>query len=144
MSAQDNAALVRGFYDAWNSRDWGAFTSAVDEDAEVLTVPTGQVLRGPQGFRQYGESWASAFPDARVEVTNVVASEDGAVVEFTGRGTHTAPLVTPMGDIPATNKRVDQRFCDVYSLRNGRVRAQRAYFDIASLLQQLGVAPPAA
>ena len=65
MSAQDNATLVRGFYDAWNNRDWDTFTAAVDEDTEVLTVPTGQTLRGPQGFRQYGESWAPAFPDAR-------------------------------------------------------------------------------
>jgi steroid delta-isomerase-like uncharacterized protein len=133
MSAQDNAKLVRALYDAWNNRDWDTYTALVDDDTEVLAVATGQTLRGRPGFRQYGEIWASAFPDARVEVTNVVASEDGAVVEFRGRGTHTAPLVTAMGEIPATNKRVDQPFCDVYSLQNGRVRAQRAYFDIASL-----------
>jgi steroid delta-isomerase-like uncharacterized protein len=142
MSAQDNATLVRGLYEAWNKRDWDKFAAAVDEDAEVLVVPTGQTLRGPHGFRQSGENWASALPDARVEVTNVVAADDGVVVEFTGRGTHTAPLVTPMGEIPATNKRVEQRFCDVYGLRDGRIRAHHAYFDIASLMQQLGVAPP--
>ena len=144
MSAQDNAALVRRLYDAWNNRDWETFLAAVDQDTEVLSVPTGQTFRGPQGFMQYAQSWAGAFPDARVEVSNMIVSDEGAVVEFTGRGTHTAPLTTPMGEIPATNRRVEHPFCDVYSLRGGRVRSQHAYFDVAGLMRQLGVAPPAA
>ncbi len=144
MSAQDNATLVRRIYDAWNNRDWDTMTAAIDQDSELLSVPTGQTLRGPQGFLQYGQNWASAFPDGRVELTNVIASDDGAAVEFRGRGTHTAPLLTPMGEIPATHRSIDQSFCDVYRISNGRIRSQRAYFDVASLMQQLGVAPPTA
>ena len=142
MSAQENAALMRRLYDAWNKRDWDAFLAVVDQDSEVLAVPTGQTFRGPQGFLQYAQSWAAAFPDSRVEVSNVIASEEGAVVEFRGRGTHTAPLATPMGEIPATNRRVEHAFCDVYSLPGGRIRTQHQYFDLAGLMRQLGVAPP--
>lgn len=64
---------------------------------------------------------------------------DSVVVELTGRGTQTGTLVTPMGDIPPTERPVELSLCDVYEIRNGKVRSSRSYFDSASLLGRLGV-----
>jgi steroid delta-isomerase-like uncharacterized protein len=140
VTAQDNAALVREFHAAWNRRDFDRLAAAGAADAAWQVVPTGQNLRGPDGLRQYGQGWATAFPDGRIEDTNVVASETGAVVEFIGRGTQTGPLSTPTGDIPPTGRAVEMRFCEIYDLRDGKVTGGRMYFDSATLLQQLGVA----
>ena len=139
VSAADNAALARKAYDLWNRRDFDGGAALCAPDVEVVNIATGQTFPGPEGVRRYQQSWATAFPDARVEVTHVIAAEDGAVVEFTGRGTHTGPLAGPQGEIPATGRPVEIRFCDVYEIRGGKIARQRTYFDLATLMRQLGL-----
>jgi steroid delta-isomerase-like uncharacterized protein len=140
MAAQDHAALVRSVYDAYNGRDFDRAAAAVADTYEWLMTPTGQVFHGPDGMRQYLAGWADGFPDSKVEVTNVIVGDGQAVVEFTGRGVHSGTLVTPMGDIPATGKQAELHFCDVYEIADGKLRRGRSYFDLATLMRQLGLA----
>src|SRR5206468_4322298 len=61
-------------------------------------------------------------------------------------GTHTGPLETPTGeDLPPTNKRVDLKG-GVFGRLNerGEIVEERRYYDVATVLRQLGVAPEAA
>ncbi len=69
----------------------------------------------------------------------MVAAGDTVVVEFTGRGTHTGPLVTSMGEIPATGRSLTLKLCDVLEFRDGMVTMQRTYFDTGSMMVQLGL-----
>ena len=94
-----------------------------------------------QPIRDYFQNWATAFPDGKLEVTRYVASNDGVMCEFIGRGTHQGALQTPMGSIPATNKRVEASFVEIYNFRNGKVASARVYFDSLGLLRRLGVSP---
>jgi steroid delta-isomerase-like uncharacterized protein len=136
---QDNAMLARSFYEAYNNRDFDRVTSCIAEGAEWTNVATGQSFRGPDGYRQYLQSWATAFPDSTCEVTNLFSGGDWVLVEFTGRGTHSGPMHGPMGEIPPTGRHVESKFCDVYQFRDGKVVSGRTYFDAASLLGQLGL-----
>lgn len=140
MSAQDNAALARRLYDSINARDPEAGGALIPEDCEWLEVPTGIRYRGPDGWRENLAFWLGAFPDGRVEITNLVAAEDGVAVEYTGRGTNTGPLATPEGEVPATGRSVEMSFCDVWEVRSGRIAGGRSYFDLAALMGQLGLA----
>jgi steroid delta-isomerase-like uncharacterized protein len=144
MSAQDTAALGRRFVELWNSRAFDEFVAQSTSDAEVVNMASGQTYHGPEGVRRYCEEWATAFPDARCDITGVVASESGVVVEFVGRGTHSGPLATPMGDIPATNRYAELPCCEVYDLRDGKLARLRLYFDTGTLLRQLGLVPESA
>ncbi|HYE94862.1 MAG TPA: nuclear transport factor 2 family protein [Rubricoccaceae bacterium] len=137
----NNTALVRAIYDNFNARDFDATLALATPDVTLTNVPLGATLHGPEGFRQFLEGWATAFSDAQVEVTNVIDGGDQVVVEFTGRGTHDGPFLTPAGPIPGTGRKVDVHFCDVWTLRDGRVATARTYFDAATLLAQLGVMP---
>lgn len=141
MSAQDNAAIARQAYELWNNRDFDGAVALGSDAVEVVNIATGQTFRGTEGLRQYLQGWATAFPDAKVEVTNVVADENGAAVEFTGRGTHSGPLAGPAGVVPPTGRRVEMRFCDVYEMRDGKIVRQRTYFDLTALLRQIGQIP---
>ena len=69
-------------------------------------VATGQEFRGHAGQLEYLQGWSTAFPDSRVEVLRVIAGDMAAAVEFRGIGTHTGTFHTPMGDIPATGRRL--------------------------------------
>jgi len=141
MSAQDNARIVMSTYDAYNDRKFDVAVALASEDSEWLNVPLGLSLRGKEGNRQFLQGWATAFPDSRVEVAYTVADEEGVVVEFRGRGTHTGPLASPAGDIPATGRSVDIPFCQVYRLKGGKIVSSHLYFDVATMMGQLGLMP---
>lgn len=139
MPTSDNAALVRRIYDAYNDRNFDMAAENVTDDYEFRMVPTGQQFHSTDGVRQYLQGWADGFPESRVEITNIVADERGAVIEFTGRGVHSGTLKTPQGEIAATGKQAELQFCDIYEVRDGKLASGRTYFDMASLMRQLGL-----
>jgi len=146
QTTQNNATLVRSLYNTYNSHQsdpaWlGKGTDPFAEDCEIINVPLGLNLRGPEGYRQFVLGFADAFPGSSTEVINVFATEDQAVVELIGRGTHTGPLHSPAGDIPPTGRKVDLRFCDVYQIRDGKIISFHSYYDALTMMQQLGLIP---
>jgi steroid delta-isomerase-like uncharacterized protein len=140
----DNANLATSLYEAWNRRDFDTMADLATPDCEILLVSSGDILRGPEGARRYGTMWADAFPDGSITIDRVIPSGETVVVEFTGRGTHTGDLATPMGVFPATGRSVTLQACDVYEFRDGKVRSQHAYLDSGSLTAQLGLTGQAA
>ena len=74
----------------------------------------------------------------------MIGSDDYAVVEFVGRGTNTGPLATPQGEIPATGRAIEIPFCDVHRIEDGKITNGRSYFDMATMMRQLGLLPKAA
>lgn len=142
-SIEDNARIAERIPDLWNDRDFDGLMRIAAENMECVAVPFGATYRGPNGYREFMQAWATAFPDGRVEVTRVIADENGAVVEYTGRGTHSGPLSGPFGTIPPTGQRAELLLCDVMEVEQGRVRRIRSYFDNATLMRQLGITPQA-
>jgi steroid delta-isomerase-like uncharacterized protein len=141
MTAQDNAATARALNDAFNARDWRAAVALTAPKVELVNLATGQTFTGPAGVEEFLGGWASAFPDSKVETTDVVADEHGAAMEFVGRGTHTGPLQSPTGPIPPTGRSVVVYFCQTLVMRQGKISRARLYFDLAGMLQQLGLMP---
>ena len=138
----DNVTLVRSLYDGWNNREFDKLAELSAPDGKITFMGSGEVLTGPEGSRTYNEMWANGFPDGRVTIDTIVADGDRVVVEFTGRGTHTGTLKTPMGEIPPTGRSVTLKLCDVIELADGLVKEQRSYLDTGSMMAQLGVASP--
>lgn len=143
MSAQENARIARIPYEVFNTRHFNEAAAVVTDDFELRNMATGETFRGPEGIKKYFQQWADGFPDGQTQIRSVVADDKGAVVEFVGRGTNTGPLVTPTGTLPATNRPADLAFCDVMTFRNGKIATTHAYFDMATMLRQLGFMPEA-
>lgn len=139
LTAQDNAAVVRAHYDAYNSRDLDKNLALVTDDVKWLNIAFGLTFSGRQGYREFLENWTTAMPDSKVEIVNVVSGDEWTAVEFIGRGTHTGPMAGPQGTIPATQKKVDLKFCELFRLKDGQIAEARLYFDAATLMHQLGV-----
>jgi len=142
LTAQDNATIARAHYDSFNRRDTDTGLSLVTDDVKWLNVPFNSTFIGRQGYREFLENWTTAMPDCKVEITNVVAGDEWSVVEFNGRGTHTGPLVAPQGTLPATQKKLDLKFCELLRIKDGQITEGRLYFDAATMLRQLGLFPP--
>jgi hypothetical protein len=80
---------------------------------------------------------------ARVEVTNLFATEDRAVVECILRGTQTGPLQGLTGALPPSGRSMSLQACEVHQVRNGMIVSHHTYYDLLGLLQQLGALPAA-
>ncbi len=146
MSVQENVAFARSLTELFNSRHsdptWlEKCLSAFAADSTFTNVPLGITLSGAEGYKQFVMFFAEAFPDSVVEITNLFATEDQVVLEYTGRGNNTGPLHLPMGDVPPTGRRGELRICDVSQIRNGRIVSYHCYYDTMTLLQQLGLVP---
>jgi steroid delta-isomerase-like uncharacterized protein len=146
MTAQDNMALVRSLFDLYNSHQsdpaWLDKSLAVlAADAQLTNVPTGRTLAGSEGFKQFLLFFADGFPGSSTEITNAFATEDQVVIEFTGRGTNSGPLHMPTGDIPPTGRNTELRFCEVFQIKDGKIVSLHAYYDLMTMLQQLGLVP---
>ena len=137
MTAQENATLVKRSLDAFGARDFGSLqTTPLADNVEVHDLPRGIVVYGPKGFMQFHQDLNTAFPKGKMVVTNVQATDQQVLVEFscpeeqnTGR----------LGLIPATGKTVSLDFVGVYEITGGKITKVRYYYDGASLMHQLGI-----
>ena len=81
------------------------------------------------------------MPDVKGTVTNAVATGNTVVLEVTWQGTHTGPLQSPTGTIPATGRQQTTRASWVQNFDGGKIKESRHYFDMLSFMQQLGLLP---
>lgn len=139
MSDMDNITVARTFHEAWDEKDPDKGASVIAKDCIFVDVPRGEKQYGPEGYRNDYERWRKAFPDGTVKITNVVAEGDWVIVEFTNSGTNTGPLKTAIGDFPPTNRKIKVLYCSVMQVQNGKVISGRDYYDVNTILRQLGL-----
>lgn len=139
MTTLDNVSVARIFHEAWAERNPDRGAAVIANDCRFVDVPRGEIQRGPEGYRHDYERWRTAFPDGTVEITNVIAEGDWVVIEFTNSGSNTGPLRTAIGDFALTNRKIELQYCSVMQIRNGKVISGRDYYDVSTILRQLGL-----
>jgi len=87
MAAQHTVTLVQTLYDLMNNHQldpaWlDKSLTFFAEDCEVIDIPSGMTSRGPDGYKQLILFFEEGFPDSGIEITNLFATEDQAVVEL--------------------------------------------------------------
>ena len=148
MTTPGIMAFVQRGFDAYNAHQsdphWLDYADTdFAEDCEVIDMPSGMILHGPAGLKQFLLGFSTAFPNSRGEVAIVFATEERAVIEVILRGTHTGVLHSPAGDIPPTGRAFQLHACEVFQIRNRKIIRHATYYDALGLMQQLGVIPQA-
>jgi predicted ester cyclase len=142
-STQNEARTVveRGLK-AFNAHDLEAV--ARDAAPEIESTGPGDIkLKGPQAVKEYNQNFINAFPDARVEAKNIFTAGGTVIVEGVFTGTHDGTLKTPMGDLPATGRKVKGEFIQIFEVDRGLVKRNSLLYDQVQLMTQLGLAPAA-
>ena len=103
-------------------------------------IATGQVYDGEEAVRAYYGTSRAAFPDQRNEVHAIRHADDAVVVEFDLLGTHRGPFL----GVPPTGRSFTCRMVAIFLFEGDRIVCERVYFDAATILRQLGIAPLAA
>ncbi|MFP5451815.1 MAG: ester cyclase [Thermoleophilia bacterium] len=141
MTAED---VVRTSLAAWNAGDRAGHRATLADDAVVKEHGTGREIVGGDEIAAAHFAWRDAFPGMRGDIENLVAHGDQVVYETTWTGTHAGPLTAPDGQtIPPTGRSVAMPACLVVRVADDRIVEQHHYFDMVTMLSQLGLMPGA-
>jgi len=140
VSPQALTEAAKGLINAYNDKNWDRAKAAITPDFLYEEVATGRKIEGADQTIAAWKGWAQAFPDSKGSFDQThVAGDDTVLLELTWRGTHKGQLETPMGSIPPTGKQIEVRAVAIVELKGEKARTQRHFFDMATLLRQLGV-----
>ena len=141
MAEQDPIRVARENIEAFNAGDWQRVKATLAPDSVYDEVGTQRRLRGADEIVQALQGWKQAMPDAKGTITNAIASGNTVTQEITWEGTQTGPLMGPGGSLPASGKRQVTRAAWIATVQGDKIKESRHYFDMMSLLQQIGAAP---
>lgn len=137
---QETKAVVERLIKAINAHDLEAAARDSAPDS-VLVAPGDMTVKGPQGIKEYNKNWISAFPDAKIDVKTIFGTGKHVAIDAVFSGTHNGTLKTAAGDIPATGRKVNGQFLEVFEIDRGLIKNSHLMFDQVQLMTQLGLAP---
>jgi predicted ester cyclase len=140
MSIDENKAIFRRLIEElWNQGNLDLADELFTADAFSPSAP--DLPPGPQGTKVIAAMFLKAFPDLHITIEHEVADGDRVFGHLRQRGTHTGPLVTPAGVVPATGKAVDFNEMAIVRIVDGRIAESWYDTDMVGMLMQIGVIP---
>lgn len=124
---------------AFNEKNWDKVKASITPDFVYDEVPTRRKMLGAGEAIAAWQGWAQAFPDSKATIHSALVSGKTVLLEATWKGTHKGPLQRAKGPVAATGKSIEVRACMIFELAGEKPRLQRHYFDMATLLEQLGI-----
>jgi steroid delta-isomerase-like uncharacterized protein len=113
--------------------------STVTSDLAYDEVATKRTVRGVPDVIATWQAWAAALPDSKATFEAAHVAGNTVILELTWRGTQTGALRMPTGESPATGRKIEVRACQIIDLADGKTRSVRHYFNVATMMTQLGV-----
>jgi len=132
MSLQDNKAVIRRLYDAFNLGDLKAMDEALAANVVDLIPLEGQAP-GVEGFKERLTRLRKSFPDLSFTIETMIAEGNMVAERATLRGTH---LGTFMG-IPATGKQVTGNMMGFNTFANGKVVERGRIINVFGMTRQI-------
>jgi steroid delta-isomerase-like uncharacterized protein len=137
--AQSAEDVARESIDCYNAGDFDRLRSLLADDFYEEELATQRRLEGADARIEAAQGWKRAFPDEQGTIAGVYTSGNTVVLELTWKGTHSGPLSTPDGrELPPSNKPVTVKSVQVIEIEGGKMKALRHYFDLMTLLQEIG------
>jgi predicted ester cyclase len=136
MSAEENKALVRRFYEEVDAGNLAAMDDLVAEDyVNHHPPPFPGLSGGREGLKQAFQIFWDATP-GRHEIEDQIADGDKVVTRLTAHGRHEGALPGP---IPPTGKEIHMSAVAIHRIANGKLAEHWSGTDELGLLVQLGV-----
>jgi ketosteroid isomerase-like protein len=122
-----NIEIVGRLIDAWNQRDLRAALKAMHPHCEVRPVEARETLRGHDGVAVAFRDWFEAFEEFTIEPENFIAHGDRVLVPMRQRARG-----------KGSGLEIEQRFYQLFTLRDGMVFRFEEYSDEADARKALG------
>jgi steroid delta-isomerase-like uncharacterized protein len=141
VQTDEMVKIAREQVDAFSRGDWELLRGTLASDSRYNELGTQRKIEGPEKIVELFKAWKQAFPDGAGTVTSVVSSANTVALEVTWKGTHTGPLTTAEGTIPASGKRQETPAGIFFTFEGDKIKESRHYFDSLTLLTQIGAQP---
>jgi steroid delta-isomerase-like uncharacterized protein len=132
---QRREAIVNQHVEAENRHDIGATIATF---AHPRYEVNGVTSDGEEAVRELLEGLTSGLPDLHAEIGRMRHADDAIFGEGLITGTHDGEWA----GIPPTGRRVEIPIVGIFEFDGDRLLCEKVYFDMATVLTQMGVLPP--
>jgi steroid delta-isomerase-like uncharacterized protein len=124
--------------ECWNAHDLPRILEHYNDDVVWRNIPTGELYDGKAEVGAFLESLFNGLDDLELEVTLRLPRGKYVAEEYHIRGLHTGELL----GIPPTYRYVDIPCISFVEMRDGKWKEDRFYYDVSTVLRQMGLFPP--
>jgi limonene-1,2-epoxide hydrolase len=123
----DHAATVRAYYAAWLADDLEGVLRLCTDDVVAVNVPIGPI-HGKSAVRRFFDKFGKGMTGKHYEVRRILADADCCVVEG-------------VENYVKDGHPVSLPYMSTFLFRDGLICEWRDYFDLQTVLKQLGLPP---
>ena len=138
LTLEDARAIIDSFVKFRNEGDLASADKVMHLDCLIRYPNLPEDIVGLEAYKEYGKRTLITFPDFKLRFDDFFVKDDKIVSYWTLDATNTGPLVTPFGELPPTNKKIQISGIAVSYIVEGKVKEDVAYFDMLNFMQQLG------
>jgi steroid delta-isomerase-like uncharacterized protein len=128
--------FVKDLWAAWNSHDWEKTSLFYAADCIMEDLPS-RTCQGKRELEAYYNYLLTGYPDLTFEAKSCFGSGNQIATEWIMTGTHTGNT----SRFKATGKRFSISGVSILEIQGGKIIRETDYWDLYSLLQQLGIMP---
>jgi steroid delta-isomerase-like uncharacterized protein len=132
--------VARASVEPFRAGDWKGLAATFADTCVYDELATHRHLEGQEPIVEANRGWKEAFPNARGRVARAMADNGTVTLEITWDGNQSGTLHIPTGDIAPSGRRISLQAAHVFEVEGERIREAHHYFDLTSLLQQIGAA----
>ena len=138
MSAEQNKAVIRHFFDAWNSRRPEAFDDLITPDVvRHCDATPGVEARSLEQIKEFLVQDTAIFPDFVQTIKLLITEGNHVAVWVTYEGTQQGP----MGPLPPSGRKAQFDFGAVFRIDGGKIAEWWVTWDNMKILRSLGHLP---
>jgi steroid delta-isomerase-like uncharacterized protein len=135
--AEDSRCIEVGqsWLEFWNGRDLGRAFDVFTRDIVFEDVTLGVVNRGAEQFLAFAQGIFNVLPDAKFVLVSASCDGHEGLIEWIFSGTDANP------GLHGTGKKFSVRGVSVVEIEGRRIARDSDYWDLATLLRQIGLLP---
>jgi steroid delta-isomerase-like uncharacterized protein len=141
MAEQDLIRLACENVEAYSVGNWQRLKALLAPDVVYHEVGSQRRLQGADQLIEAYQGWKQFAPNGMGTITKALTSGNSVALEVTWTGTHTGPLVGTGGTIPPSGKSWSLPGAQLITFQGDKIKELHQYFDMLTLLQQIGAAP---
>jgi steroid delta-isomerase-like uncharacterized protein len=135
-SPEANKKVVQRFVEeCWNQGNLNKVSELLTEQVHFHDAVFPNLTPGVQNIKNHIESSRRAFPDLKFTIDDTIAERNEVVVHWRANGTQKGPFL----GMPPTNCKVTVDGTSIYRLEGAQIAEAHANWNLASMMQQLGV-----
>jgi steroid delta-isomerase-like uncharacterized protein len=138
MSSAQTEDIARQFIQAWNAGHLHVVDELAADNLTVSYTHFPEPFHGPEEFKEMLSQTHRYFPDLTIEIDEVVADGDQAVVHWRYRGTFQEG---EMFGVEASGQSVEVTGMTRYQVADGKIQQEHGIVDNFGLMMQLGAMP---